>query len=133
MLPGKARILEELTAISKKWFTSREDSLRLDELLRQLARLDGYRAPSSSVTNGWFEERAYGLEEIARLESPEAATLLVNLWKKQIGVTAGEVIYLLDNMQHPASIKGLKELARYADFASDREAATNAVRRKSQR
>jgi hypothetical protein len=126
MLPRKAQIIKELQRISKKWFTSRDDSLRLYELLRELAHLDGYCAPSA------FDERAYGLEEIARMESPEAVSLLIDLWKQQIGVTHEEVVYLLEGMLHPSAVEGLKKLTRMGS-ESERQSAIEALRRKTGR
>ena len=77
--PRKLEIVRQLRAITKKWFTSRDDVVKINNLWRELAHLDGYHAPPSSVTNGWYEERWYGLEELARLEIPEAVEIIVSL------------------------------------------------------
>lgn len=122
MASEKVRILQKIHALTKKWFWGRDELMQLKEHLRALAHSDGYYASRS------WEEEDYGLEEIGRLESPEAVSLLVAIAKKHGGTIAyTQVCNVLVSMRHPAAIHGLKELARSGE-SYEREVAIEALR-----
>lgn len=130
MIQAEIRILQQITDLTRKWSWGPAEVQRLDELLRTLAHLDGYRSDAPIEASRYFEEVEYGLRRIASLDTSEAAALLVAIAKKHGGETIYEnVSEALLTMSIPAATQGLRDLAR-SGGTFERRAAADALRRR---